>query len=422
LHLHRQQRPLPNSGTPVAQSATVPASNFGTPPSGEIPILFNDHHVYSKPDVLKQSRVLAALVKDGTLLIPLRSMFEQMGATVAYDASTKTATVSKTGTELKITVGKPEVLLNGESRPIDVPAMIYQGNVLVPVRVISESMGAFVQWVPDQHVVVVRYLSATPPPPPASAPPPPPPPATPSPTPKPAYKDFFIAGDYIISPKVYNEFSPGNTGTSSYAARGAWEFSALNIPWMIEGSFEQYGYPHNCGSTSTSTSTDPQCYVTGIGGGYQTYVPAFSARDDDVDVRLGIRVFNPRVYIGVGYLTRWTNYGYPTQRGVGFGIDKLPDLDSALSFFGSFWYYPSVTGNYSNSAFPSEVTGQPGLSPATVQLGYNLYKYQIGVVYVIGGSPIFIEAGWMGDHLENKTNAPTGSTANGPFAGLGLKL
>ena len=65
----------------------APPANFGSPPSGQIPILFNDHHVYTKPDILKQGRVLAALVRGGTVLIPLRSMFEQMGATVSYDAS-----------------------------------------------------------------------------------------------------------------------------------------------------------------------------------------------------------------------------------------------------------------------------------------------------------------------------------------------
>jgi Copper amine oxidase N-terminal domain len=75
----------------------APPANFGSPPSGQIPILFNDHHVYTKPDVLKQGRVLAALVRGGTLLIPLRSMFEQMGATVSYDAGSKTTTVSKSG-------------------------------------------------------------------------------------------------------------------------------------------------------------------------------------------------------------------------------------------------------------------------------------------------------------------------------------
>ncbi len=401
-----------NIGNSVAQDAGTPAANFGTPPSGSVPILYNDHHVYSKPDVLKQGRVLAALVKGGTLLIPLRSMFEQMGATVSYDAGSKTATVSKPGSEVKVTVGKSEVMINGESRPLDVPPIIYQGNVLVPVRVISEGMGAYVQWVPDQHVVVVRYLPATPPPAPPSAAPPPPPPPTPTPAPvQTPYHDLFVAGDYIISPKIYNEFSPGNTGTSSYAVRGAFEFSALNIPWMIEGSFEQYGYPHNCGSNSSVANVPSQeCFVTGIGGGYSTFVPAFTARDTDVDARLAIRVLNPRVYIGVGYLWRSTNYGYPNMNGVGFGIEKLPDLNQALSFFGSFWYYPSISGNYSNVVIPS------------TQLSYNMYKYQVGLDYVIGKSPIFIDLGWMGNQLTNKTNAPSNITENGPFAGLGIKF
>ncbi|MBV8118290.1 MAG: hypothetical protein JOZ01_09940 [Candidatus Eremiobacteraeota bacterium] len=97
------------------------------------------------------------------------------------------------------------------------------------------------------------------------------------------------------------------------------------------------------------------------------------------------------------------------MNGVGFGIEKLPDLNIPLSFFGSFWYYPNVKGNYSNPV-------------VSASLAYNLYKYQIGVDYVIGNSPVFIEAGWMGDNLTNKTNAPSNSTANGPFVGLGIKF
>ncbi len=77
-------------------------------------------------------------------------MFEQMGASVSYDAASKTVTVSKPGSEVKVTVGQPEVVINGESRPLDVPPILYQGTVLVPVRVISEGMGAYVQWVPDK--------------------------------------------------------------------------------------------------------------------------------------------------------------------------------------------------------------------------------------------------------------------------------
>jgi hypothetical protein len=138
----------------------APPADFGNPPSGEVPLLFNDHHVYSKPDRLKQNRVLAALVRGNEILVPLRSMFEQMGATVSYDPASKTADVSKPGSDVKVTVGKPEVVINGESRPLDVPPEIYKGAIVVPVRVISEGMGAYVQWVPEKKLVVVRYVAA----------------------------------------------------------------------------------------------------------------------------------------------------------------------------------------------------------------------------------------------------------------------
>jgi hypothetical protein len=123
-----------NIGTnAIAQGmGSTPPADFGSPPSGQYPILYNDHHVYTKPDILKQGRVLAALVRGGTLLIPLRSMFEQMGATVSYDSGSKTVTVSKAGAEVKVTLGKPEVVINGESRPLDVPPMMYHGVILVP--------------------------------------------------------------------------------------------------------------------------------------------------------------------------------------------------------------------------------------------------------------------------------------------------
>ena len=80
----------------VSRAQAQPA-DFGTPPSGEVPILYNDQHVYAKPDTLRQGRVLAALVRGKTIYVPLRSMFEQMGGTVGYDASSKTVTVTKPG-------------------------------------------------------------------------------------------------------------------------------------------------------------------------------------------------------------------------------------------------------------------------------------------------------------------------------------
>jgi len=404
-------------------SGATPPADFGTPPSGEVPILYNDHHVYTKPDELKQGRVLAALVRGGTVLIPLRSMFEQMGATVSYDAASRTVDVSKAGFDVKVTVGKPEVIINGESRPLDVPPEIYQGHVVVPVRVISEGMGAYVLWVPDRHLVVVRYVPATAPTPEPTIAPTPEPTIAPTPTPEPIvapYKDIFIAGDYLISPKVYNEFSPGNTGKGgSYAIRGAWEFDAFSLPWMVEGDYRTFQYPHNQGVATPAGPLSPcpvpgdQGCVTVIGGAGQTFVPAFTAQDQDFDARLGLRVANPRIYIGIGYLYKTGNYGYPRLNGFGFGLEKLPDLDQVFSIYGSAYYYPNVRGTCGTDVCP---TGPFALS-------YNVLKYSLGGALTFGkGSPIFLDFGFLGDSGKNKMNAPGNYTHAGGYVGLGLKF
>jgi hypothetical protein len=424
----------------VAQAMSMPPADFGTPPSGEVPILFNDQHIYSKPDRLKQNRVLAALVRGNEILVPLRSMFEQMGATVSYDPASKTADVSKPGSDVKVTVGKPEVVINGESRPLDVPPEIYKGAIVVPVRVISEGMGAYVQWVPEKKVVVVRYVAAPVPTPPPTAPPtapptpkptppppPPPPPPTPSPAPtkKPVNYEHFIVGDYIFKPKTYNEFSNGITGNdNSFDARGAIEFPAFGLPWMVEGDYRSYQYQHNgCsvaagGAAAVGTGCDPTGagFVTQIGSLNSTYVPGFTATDTDIDGRIGLKVIDPRIYVGIGYLSRSENYGYPRQGGVGFGIEKLPDLDQPFSVYGSVWYYPDVSATLPGTVSPA-FAGQ--------QFAYRDLKYQVGATYTVGsftGFGIFLDGGYEGDSLRAGNLAPSAATHGGAYLGLGLKF
>ncbi len=417
----------PASPAPAATAMASPAAaapppmNFGSPPSGEIPILFNDHHVYANPDELKRGRVLAALVRGGTILIPLRSMFEQMGATVSYDPASKTADVTKAGSDVKVTVGKPEVVINGETRPLDVPPEIYKGSVVVPVRVISEGMGAYVQWVPDKRLVVVRYLPPTPPPPPAPPPPPSTPAPTPSPTPvpKPA-TEIFAVGDYVYGGKVYNEFSPGNGLQSSYDARVGGEFN-LGIPLMLEADFRQYQYPHNQDGITPPTVVLPngtsfipcinpgnQGCVTVIGGKGQTFVPSFRARENDTDIRLGVKVFDPKIYVGVGYDYRSTNYGYPKFDSFGFGAEMLPNTNAMFSIYGSYWYYPQSRGKY------TDIFGNQ------FNVGYTEQKYQIGVAISVPKFPVFLDLGFLGERGNAKSDSVIGYTHNGFYTGLGI--
>jgi hypothetical protein len=412
----------------------APPADFGTPPSGTVPILFNDRHVYANPDHLIDNRVLAVLVRGNTIMVPMRSMFEQMGATVSWDQGTQTVDVSKPGADVKVTVGKPEVVINGESRPLDVPPEMYHGVVLIPVRVVSEGMGAYVQWVQDRGIVVVRYLQPpipTPPPTPAPTPKPyfpTPRPATPAPVapspppPPPVVKnpnEAFIVGDYLFAPKVYNEFNPGSSATGiSFTGRAAIELPVFGLPWMLEGDYRSYSYPHDEGlGIGCYPDVGSRACVTVIGAYGRTAVPSFTARDTDFDGRLGLKIAEPRIYIGVGYLHREENYGYPIQTGFGFGAEKLPDLQNTFSVYGSVWYYPTISGNFT---FP--VGAPPALVGTTDKFQQRFLKYQVGGTLNLGNSGLFLDAGFLGDTIRGQSLSPSDASHAGGYVGLGIKF
>jgi hypothetical protein len=420
--------------TADAQSAS--SADLGTPPSGEIPILFNDMHVYSKPDRLKKGRVLAALVRGKTILVPLRSMFEQMGATVSYDAATRTVDVSKPGADVRVAVGKPEVVINGETRPLDVPPEIYKGALLVPLRVISEGMGAYVLWVPDRRVVVVRYLPAptSTPPPPA---PPPAPPVIPAPTAAPTAvptaalrprAQVFIVGDALFTAQVSNAFDAGVRGGVSESGRVGIDVPVGGLGFMAEGNLREWRYPHQTVSTAFGAPSqypdgfnacgvappggvagtgDPGC-VTTLGGNGSSFVPAFVARDTDIDGRIGVGIFPEHIYIVGSYDTTWTNYGYPRLTGGGVGLERLPNLSVPFSLYASFIYYPEISGNYVDSSGRAQT------------LEYSKYTFGTGATFALPKTPLFLDAGYLGDRGNAKENAPVGFTHTSIYGGLGL--
>ncbi len=388
--------------TPMAPAApTVPPMDFGNPPSGEVPILFNDHHVYANPDTLRQGRVLAALVKGGTILVPVRSMFEQMGATVSYDAASKAVKASKPGSEVQVTLGKNEVLINGESRPLDVPPMMYKGVMLVPVRVISEALGAYVQWVPEQHVCVVRYIPPTPVPTP-----PPTPVPTPVPTPLPKAPSYigYVQGGYSLS-RVYNEFAGGvSTAGASYVASGAYLFN----PFAVKVDWRQNQY-----ETTAIAPGTPMTQFNTIDGGTAT-TPQFLGRQSTLDGRLEYEIFKPHVYFGLSYLQASNNYGYPSVTGGGAGLEKLPDFTGGLGWYGSFFYYWNPRGTY---------TVPTGANAGTqYTTAYQIYKYDLGINYGFGDTPFYIFGGYSGDRYTARQASPSNQTHSGVYAGLGVKF
>lgn len=89
------------------------------------------------------------------ILVPLRVIFESLGATVRWDDATQTAIAVKGDTEIRISVDNTEMLKNGEVVVLDVPARLIDNRTLVPVRAVSEGLNAQVDWLEDARRVVI---------------------------------------------------------------------------------------------------------------------------------------------------------------------------------------------------------------------------------------------------------------------------
>lgn len=95
-------------------------------------------------------------ILEGRTLVPLRSIFEAMGADVKWDGTTSTAIAKRGNVEVKIQIGANEIYKNGKAIAIDVPAQIINDRTMVPARVIAEAFGADVQWNENGRVVLIN--------------------------------------------------------------------------------------------------------------------------------------------------------------------------------------------------------------------------------------------------------------------------
>jgi len=84
--------------------------------------------------------------RDGRIMLPLRTVFETMGAEVQWDAVTQTAIATRGDTTVVLTVGSVSPTINGTVVPIDQPGIIVAGRTLAPLRFVAEAFGGTVDW------------------------------------------------------------------------------------------------------------------------------------------------------------------------------------------------------------------------------------------------------------------------------------
>lgn len=97
------------------------------------------------------------IIVDDRTLVPMRAIFEALGARVDWDDETRTVTASASGKTIVMRIGDAQMTVDGAAVDLDVPPMILFDRTLVPVRAVSESFGATVDWDEATYNVIISY-------------------------------------------------------------------------------------------------------------------------------------------------------------------------------------------------------------------------------------------------------------------------
>jgi hypothetical protein len=92
---------------------------------------------------------------DGRVLVPVRGVFEHMGVNVDWEPASQAVYATGNGREVTLYVNKRVAKVDGKDVELDVPAQLYHGRTIVPLRFISEAMGAVVDWDADNELVAI---------------------------------------------------------------------------------------------------------------------------------------------------------------------------------------------------------------------------------------------------------------------------
>lgn len=89
---------------------------------------------------------VAPVISNNRTMVPLRVISEGLGAQVAWDGTTRTVRVALADSEILLGIGKATALVDNQEYKLDAPPVIIGNRTMVPLRFIGEALGAQVHW------------------------------------------------------------------------------------------------------------------------------------------------------------------------------------------------------------------------------------------------------------------------------------
>lgn len=101
-------------------------------------------------------------MSQGRVLVPLRGVFEKLGAQVLWHPADRMVTATAANTDVRLRIGSTTAIVNGQTRTLDVAPTLVNGTTLVPLRFLSESLGAEVNWIaPSRRVEIITAAAGS---------------------------------------------------------------------------------------------------------------------------------------------------------------------------------------------------------------------------------------------------------------------
>jgi len=100
------------------------------------------------------------LIENGRTLVPFRFIGEALGAQIGWNPTNRTVSYILGDKNIVLTIGSTTAMVNGVKTTLDVAAKILPtGRTVVPIRFISESIGAKVAWNATTRMVTVTMAA-----------------------------------------------------------------------------------------------------------------------------------------------------------------------------------------------------------------------------------------------------------------------
>lgn len=146
--------------------------------------------------------------KENVTMVPLRIISESLGAHVTWSSTAKSATIQKEEHELILVMGSKTARVDGNDIALDVSVENINGRTMVPLRFVSEQLGLGVEWNPAVKTITLSTQSSN-------------------------------GGTVVLPPQPGSGAGTVTSPSADQEMRGVWISSVSNLDWPSKASYGQ---------------------------------------------------------------------------------------------------------------------------------------------------------------------------------------